>query len=325
MGLLARLADEVTYLRGALPALRHSSAVARDPTRTWPAVVAELAALLDVLPHERAAAPARFARADELFAALLRRRGEQGPWVLVLEDVHLADPCTLHLLAGLAGEGALPRALTVMTMRGVPHRDELDVVVAAWTRAGARYLELRPLGSAATVELAEHQLRAGIGPALRGVLSTTGGNPRLVVDVLRTAEACGVLERSGGVAETVGTGWLDELDPLGRAHVQHLGPQVLAMLGKASVLGTSFVVGDLAALAGQPVTECWRTLRHGLAAGVVHARGDRLVFRHDLVRTALYAGLEEGQRRALHARAAWALRDAGAPSHVVAAHLERAR
>ncbi|MBO0901365.1 AAA family ATPase [Cellulomonas sp. zg-ZUI222] len=288
-------------------------------------VVAELAALLEVLPPERAGAPARFARADELFAALVRRRGELGPWVLALDDVHLADPCSLHLLADLAGEGALPSALTVMTMRGVPHRAELDVVVAGWTRAGARYLELRPLGPAATVELAEHLLRGSVGPALRGVLSTTGGNPRLVVDVLRTAEACGVLERSGGVVEVVGTGWLDELDEVGRAHVQHLGPHVLTMLGQASVLGTSFVVGDLAALAGEPVTECWRTLRHGLAAGVVHARGDRLVFRHDLVRTSLYAGLDEGQRRALHARAAWALRAAGAPPHVVAAHLERAR
>lgn len=288
-------------------------------------VVAELSALLDVLPPDRASAPARFARADELFGALVRRRGEQGPWVLVLEDVHLADPCTLHLLAGLAGEGALPRALTVMTMRGVPHRDELDVVVAGWTRAGARYLELRPLGPAATLELAQCLLNANVGPALRGVLATTGGNPRLVVDVLRTAEACGVLERSGGVVEAVGTGWHDELDEVGRAHVQHLGPQVLTMLGQASVLGGSFVVGDLAALAGEPVTECWRTLRHGLAAGVVHARGDRLVFRHDLVRTSLYAALDDGQRRSLHARAAWALRAAGAPSHVVAAHLERAR
>lgn len=288
-------------------------------------VVAELEALLEVLPAARPEHPTRFARADELFAALLRRHGAQGPWALVLEDVHLADACSLDLLADLAGEGALPHALVVMTLRGVPHRDELDHVVAAWTRAGARYLELRPLGPGATVELAQHLLHAPVGPALRGVLATTGGNPRLVVDVLRTAEACGVLERRGEVVETVGTGWLDEVDRVGRAHVEHLDPAVLVLLGQASVLGASFVVGDLAALAGEPVTDCWRTLRHGLAAGVVHARGDRLVFRHDLVRTGLYAGLDAGQRRALHARAAWALRAAGAPAHVVAAHLERAR
>lgn len=288
-------------------------------------VVTELANLLDVLPSDPADAPRRYARADELFAALVRRHGEHGPWVLVLEDLHLADACSLRLLADLAGEGTLPHALTVMTTRAVPHRDELAGLVAAWTRAGARYLELRPLGPGATVELAQTLLRARVGPRLRGVLATTGGNPRLVVDVVRTAQACGVLEQREGVVEAVGTGWLDDLDRVGRAHVAHLGPHVLAMLGQASVLGTSFVVGDLAALAGTPVTDCWRTLRHGLAAGVVHARGDRLVFRHDLVRTSLYTGLDEEERRALHARAAWALREAGAPTHVVSAHLERAR
>jgi hypothetical protein len=66
-------------------------------------------------------------------------------------------------------------------------------------------------------------------------------------------------------------------------------------------------------------------LRHGLAAGVVRARGDRLVFGHDLVRSALYHGLDEHQRRVLHTRAAWALDRAGAPSHVVSDHLARAR
>jgi hypothetical protein len=49
------------------------------------------------------------------------------------------------------------------------------------------------------------------------------------------------------------------------------------------------------------------------------------VFGHDLVRGALYNGLEPGARRALHARAAWALRRAGAPAQIVSAHLERAR
>jgi len=44
MSVFARAANEIKYLRGALPALRRASAVARDPTRTWPVVAAELAA-----------------------------------------------------------------------------------------------------------------------------------------------------------------------------------------------------------------------------------------------------------------------------------------
>jgi len=115
------------------------------------------------------------------------------------------------------------------------------------------------------------------------------------------------------------------LDEVVRRRLEYLGNDVLVLLGQASVLGTSFVMTDLALLAQEPVADCWRTLRHGLAASVVRARGDRLVFGHDLVRAALYNGLAPSDRRALHARAAAALQAAGAPAQIVSAHLDRAR
>ena len=43
-----------------------------------------------------------------------------GPWALVLEDVHEADAPSLAVLLQLAREGAVPRALVVLTMRPVP-------------------------------------------------------------------------------------------------------------------------------------------------------------------------------------------------------------
>jgi predicted ATPase len=265
----------------------------------------------------------------ELFAALLRRRGDARPWVLVLEDVHLADDASLDVLLRLAREGAVPRALVVLTLRPVPYRPALSPVIAAWTRAGARYVELRPLSSSAVVELGERLAGGALGPSLRGTLSMTGGNPRLVADVVRTAQAAQALSAVGGVQDgvldTSGSGWLEPLATLVRSRLDYLGPDVLELLRQASVLGASFVVSDLASLVGDPVPDCWRTLRHGLAAGVVRARGDRLVFRHELVRAALYDGLDPTRRRALHARAAWALREAGAPVEIVSGHLERAR
>jgi len=142
---------------------------------------------------------------------------------------------------------------------------------------------------------------------------------------VRTARSAGALVRADGVLDCTGEQWLTPLDEVVRRRVEYLGSEVLTLLGQASVLGTSFVMADLATVAGDPVGDCWRTLRHGLAAGVVRARGDRLVFGHDLVRGALYNGLEPEERRTLHARAAQALRQAGAPSQIVTGHLERAR
>lgn len=257
--------------------------------------------------------------------ALLDARGDR-PRALVLDDVHLADDASLAVLTRYAHSGPLPGTLLIVTLRPVPHRDTVQAMVVAWVRAGARNLELRPLPAAAVVELAELLTAHHIGPMLRGVLSTSGGNPRLATAVVRCAERAGALRLSDDdVIDIEGLGWQDELDDIARDHIGYLDPDVAGLLSQAAVLGPSFVVPDLAALADLPLTACWRTLRHALAAGVVAARGDRLVFRHDLVRTALYAGLDPRVRRALHTRAAGTLGDAGAPPHVVASHLERAK
>lgn len=295
-----------------------------DPSATHSPVESELLDLTAV-PAEHGLQPHTTARAAELVAALVRRQSERRPWVLVLEDLHHGDAGSLEALARLAREGAVPGGFLVMTMRPVPHRPELAATVAAWTRAGARYVELRPLAPRALVEVAERLVGTPVGPALRGALATTGGNPRFASDVMRTARAHGALEERDGVLDVTGSRWLDALDEVVRGRLEYLGPDVLGLLEQASVLGTSFVVVDLAAMSGTPVGECWRTLRHALAAGVVRARGDRLVFGHDVCRGALYHGLDEHQRRVLHTRAAWALDRAGAPSHVVSDHLARAR
>ena len=160
-------------------------------SRPYPdAIEDELAALLsdagnqvDAAGRQRLSA-AVTARAEELAATLVRRRGDHEPWLLVLEDLHEADDESLAVLYRLAHEGTVPRALVLATLRPVPRSAELAAVVAAWTRAGARYLELRPLSSHAALELAESQLGASLGTSLRGSVLTAGGNPRFVTDVV---------------------------------------------------------------------------------------------------------------------------------------------
>jgi predicted ATPase len=287
----------------------------------------ELATLLSDAASESVATGRRrlpaslAARAEELAAELIRGRGDHEPWLLVLEDLHQADDESLAVLYRLAHEGTVPRALVLATLRPVPRSAELAAVVAAWTRAGARYLELRPLSSRSALELAESQLGASAGSSLRGSVLTAGGNPRFVADIVRAVRDASALRSTGaGVVDAVGAEWSDRLDAVVAGRLDYLGPAVVRLLSEASVLGTSFVIADLAELADQPVAACWRVLRHALAAGVVHARGDRLAFRHELVRSALYSGLDPTDRRALHEHAARTLDAAGAPDVIVMSH-----
>jgi predicted ATPase len=245
--------------------------------------------------------------------------------LVVLEDLQDWPDDALDALTAAAREGVAARTLVVLTLRPVPHRDAVVRGVSGWTRAGAQHLELRPLAPAAAAELAEAILGASLGPSLRGAVATAGGNPRFVVDVVTAARDSGALAPVEGGIDAVVHGWRAVVEQRVRGRLGYLDDDVRDLLAVASVLGVSFVVVDLAAVVGRPVPDVWRTLRHALAAGVVQARGDRLVFRHDVVRAALYGGIGPDERRELHARAAFTLREAGAPQAVVATHLERAR
>jgi predicted ATPase len=258
-------------------------------------------------------------------ARALRGRGESAPWVLVLDDLHRADDETIDTVTRMAGDGPLPGCALVVTLRPVPPRAAVQTLITAWVRAGARNVELRPLDPASALALAEREAGGKIGPALRGAVSTAGGNPRLVVAVVRAArEADALAEVAPGTFDVADLAWQADLADAAHAQVTEVDDEVVDLLRAAAVLGPSFVVPDLAVLVALPVADCWRRLRHALAAGVVSARGDRLVFRHPLVRTALYDDLDPETRRALHGRAAATLAAAGAPAQVVAGHLERA-
>lgn len=248
---------------------------------------------------------------------------DRGPRVVVVEDLHAADADTLAEMDALARRGVTPGTLVVATLRPGARSEALADVVTAWTRAGARHVELRPLTGEAALTLAEQLFAQPLGPSLRGWVAGTGGNPQLVHDLVDALDRPGLLHVVDDALEPVDSRWVAALDHVVRGRVAYLGGDVLELLATASVLGASFVVGDLAALAGCSVADCWRLLRHALAAGVVHAHGDRLAFRHDLVRGALYSGLDAADRRALHADAARALEAAGAPGSVVAGHRAR--
>src|SRR5262249_44657769 len=101
-------------------------------------------------------------------------------------------------------------------------------------------------------------------------------------------------------------------------------PDLLELLGLASVLGVSFTAEDLALLARRPVSALVAALRSARLAGVLAERGDRLSFRHELVRDALYYDLPLTVRRGLHAEFARALAAAGKPLGQAADHVIRA-
>ena len=90
------------------------------------------------------------------------------------------------------------------------------------------------------------------------------------------------------------------------------------LLRLASLLGTSFTLTELSALTGRTVVEVASWLRDATLAGLVVGEGERLWFRHDLVREAADEDMLPTERRDLHRAAGQALARAGAPLQQVA-------
>jgi hypothetical protein len=112
-----------------------------------------------------------------------------GPAVLVLEDLHWADPTSLRLTLELARLAAGRRLLILATGRpeAAPALESLD----------ARRLELGPLGGAAEEELARSLMGDGTSrEVLDTVLASTDGNPLFLEERLSSLLETSALVRT---------------------------------------------------------------------------------------------------------------------------------
>jgi hypothetical protein len=104
--------------------------------------------------------------------------------------------------------------------------------------------------------------------------------------------------------------------------ISFLPDESLRTLRAASILGSSFTLTDLAAVATLRSRGVGRAGRGCQGAGAGRRR-NRLRFRHDLIRDAIYEDLPGSVRSGLHREAGQRLARSGAPALLVAEHLAR--
>ncbi len=269
-------------------------------------------ALLDGLGIDRPSELARADRTDEFgperafavqdaLARAVRRRAQDAPVLLVVEDLHWADTRTLRALTHLVTTlGAGDRVALLTTRRARPHPTgalaELGVALA---RHGARTIELGGLDAGDAQALVSSVTGTDADPARVDDWRTrTGGNPFFLVELARLATTTGGWR--GEVPESVQTVVAQRL-----ADLPDPTREVLLV---SAALGREHSPLLLAHVGGWGPDEVTDRLEPAQDVGIVHQRGDgRLVFEHALTRDAVIATASPARVARVHARIAHAL------------------
>jgi DNA-binding CsgD family transcriptional regulator len=245
-----------------------------------------------------------------------------GPAVLVLDDLHLADSATIDVLATVAEAVATEPALVVGVYRsdGLARGHPIRGLRTELRRAD-RLLDiaLRPFDQEQTGALLAALLGATPSAGLvAAVQQCTDGLPFFVEELTtallqgnRLRERSGVVDLAADavlpVPETVTDAVLARTAELRREHG--------SAVEWAVVLGVQVDLPALAALAGSAAVDS--LIEAGL---LVEFDAGTAVFRHALIRDALHRSIPWGRRRRLHQSVAEFLEASAASPAIVAEH-----
>ncbi len=256
------------------------------------------------------------------------------PLVVVIDDLHWAEPLLLDLVEHLLEWNRSAPVLLVVT--GRPELREMR------PRMTEDAISLEGLDGEATGALACSLLGTNDVPheLLRRLPTSTEGNPLFVREFVRMLVDDGVLRRSGD-------GWVATIDveaiqvpptihSLLAARVDRLTPHERTVLELASVIGKEFYMGAIAELAPAVVQvdlsahlESLRRKELVEPAGTYWIDEPVYRFHHALIRDAAYRRLLKESRAELHERvASWLERKTGGllreHDDLIGYHLEQA-
>jgi len=258
----------------------------------------ELARLVPSLPEGGAPAPGPGGAAAapsvlfEHVLCVLQRLGERSPVILVLEDLHWADPSTMDLLMFLARNLRRARVVLIGTYRldDLHRRHPLRPVLGELERGGLiRPIEVRPLTRVEMRELLSAILEGPAEPALVDrIQERSQGNAFFAEELLTAA-----MGQAREMPHTLRDLLISRVDGLSE------GARVVVRVAAAAGRVHHDLLAEVATL---PETDLLNALREAVERQVLVAEppSDAYAFRHSLVLEAIADDLLPGERTRLH-------------------------
>lgn len=298
---------------------------------------ADRSRILDGITALLAASPSAPEETFFVVRRLLAMLAASRPVILVIDDLHWAEPLLLDLVEHLVQWGA---GLPLFVLVGA--RPELRDARSSLATSGGVVSDVLMLGgldAGAAMRLAANAIGAADLPAAVAakVLASSEGNPLFVGELVRMLVHEGVLKQEGK-RWTAGAGLaVLEMPPtihaLLAARIERLKPEDRVVLERASVVGRHFSRSAVAALLPDTAADLDIRLESLRRSELIEPDAGwflgepALRFHHVLIRDAAYRRLLKGTRADLHGRFAdWVEgRSPGAVEHdeTVGRHLEQ--
>jgi tetratricopeptide (TPR) repeat protein len=239
------------------------------------------------------------------------------PVILAIEDLHWADQGTQQVLNDLAASLG-ERVFLVVTSR--PVGEGLAGV--------AETIHLGPLDAADNKRLLGKLSDSGlVAKLVDSVPLLASGNPLFNIQVLQNLEQEGYLTRSsdGLVELTGGIGKSyrppDSVSEVLRRTLDALPAPTRSVLSVAALLGRSFLIADLEALALFSAEEISTALAQAAERQLCRVVDDTGNFAHDTIREALEASVDQARRPGFHDAIAKRLERRGGEPGALGHHL----
>jgi DNA-binding CsgD family transcriptional regulator len=253
---------------------------------------------------------------------LVERKVATEPTLLVLDDVHLADPASLAVIGGLLPWlDSLPLGI-VLACREPERTNSL----ASWWPAleqSATVLRLQTLDDDEIAEWCAERLGGRPGPRLVQALAATGGVPLLIATVLDAAsDELLVRERDEIDIDTEAADGLRASvpDPV-RARVRSVVGDDSFIAAAGALAGGSFGLADVAAVTETSLAVVAEVVDRFDTGGIVVAEGITYRYRHEFYRLAAVDLVSEPIRAAVHRRFATLMSARGEAPLAIADHV----
>lgn len=252
--------------------------------------------LFSISPHDGSSGNRRI----ESFLAGLESGslGASRPRLVLVDNFHHANSKVTNSVLSAQPPGSHAQVTWLLGLRAQHESRTVRRLLGESARVAR--IELGRLSDEESMKLATELLGAQPDADLISMVQGTGGNPLLIVELVRGLREEGNLALLGEQARLTDVRIPQRIREIASRWLNELSEKSQQLIQVAAAIGGSFMIGELAAMQRETTASLLPALNEAMAAGLLICPGEQAVLQHELIRRAIAEALPPAVRLALN-------------------------